>query len=403
MSIVAPGFANADTPFYAGTLCGNVEQDTTYTTTSTTPEPIGFQTSSTWSDTTSLTSEDGFTWTCQTSGIYNLRCNQTLAVTNNYTPPDSSIAVIPTTNFYFDLSGTLIAPQTGSTTLHIAGAQSSVTYSSLTAQTNVLLATFTTPAGFLTSTITPAGNWTLSMFAETSSLLEDVNTGFFAVYSVDADGTSNPVEIYYGSANLFLITGDSIVDYTQTVAVPIIQVADLTKRLQFRLYANVGLIEGESNSITVYFRDDTPSGIRTTVTQDIVPPTTDVADVRITVQSSTSELDQIFVTSVPITIEGDQAFLYNASVNALANLYAGDTVDITVTAVLGRVTVVSEGAEGGASNKFQWNLLATGTYGNQTPIEAMMMMNAPVVPEVVVVPEIELEQGAPVSQVVGDF
>jgi hypothetical protein len=226
------------------------------------------------------------------------------------------------------------------------------------------------------------------MFAETTSLLEDVNTGFFAVYSVDANGTSNPVEIYYGSANTFLITGDSIVGYTQTASVPIIQVADLTKRLQFRLYANLGLIEGETNTITVYFRDDTPSGIRTTVTQDIVPPTQDVVDVRITVQSSTSELDQIFVSSVPITIEGNQALLYNTSVNALANLYAGDTVDITVTSVLGRVEVVSETSEGGATNKFQWNLLAQGTYGNQTPIEAPMLLNAEV-PEVVVVPPME--------------
>lgn len=389
MSSVPPGWANTTTPLYAGTLCGNVEQDTTYTTTSTTPEPIGFQTTSSWSDTQSLTSEDGFTWTCNTSGIYNLRCNQTLAVTNNYTPPDSDIPVIPTTNFYFDLSGTLVAPQTAPTTLHIAGAQSSVSYSAETAQTNVLLATFTTPAGFLTSTTTPAGSWTLSMFAETTSLLEDVNTGFFAVYSVDANGTSNPVEIYYGSANTFLITGDSIVGYTQTASVPIIQVADLTKRLQFRLYANLGLIEGETNTITVYFRDDTPSGIRTTVTQDIVPPTQDVVDVRITVQSSTSELDQIFVSSVPITIEGNQALLYNTSVNALANLYAGDTVDITVTSVLGRVEVVSETSEGGATNKFQWNLLAQGTYGNQTPVEPLMMMSVPEVPEVVVVPPME--------------
>lgn len=386
MSIVAPGFANAATPVYAGTLCGNVEQDTTYTTTSTTPEPIGFQTFSTWSDTTSLTSEDGFTWTCQTSGIYNLRCNQTLAVTNNYSPPESTIPVIPTTNFYFDLSGALSAPQVAATTLHIAGAQATLTYSAETAQSNVLLATFTTPAGFLTSTTIPAGSWSLSMFAETTSLLEDVNYGYFSVYSVDADGTSNPVEIYDGTADTFLITGDTIVDYIKTVTVPTTELADLTKRLQFRLYANVGLIEGETNTIIVYFRDATPSGIQTTVTQDVIPPTQDVVDVRITVQSSTSELDQIFVSSLPITAVGNEVFLYNTSVNALANLYAGDTIDMTVTAVLGRVTVVSESSEGGATNKFQWNLLATGTYGNQTPIVAPMMMDAPEVPEVVVVP-----------------
>jgi hypothetical protein len=228
------------------------------------------------------------------------------------------------------------------------------------------------------------------MFAETTSLLEDVNTGFFGVYTVDANGTSNPVEIYYGSANTFLITGDSVVDYTQTVSIPTIQVADLTKRLQFRLYANLGLIEGETNTITVYFRDDTPSGIRTTVTQDIVPPTIDVVDVRLVVNSSTTELDQVFVSSLPITTSASTpALIYNTAVYGLANLYAGDTIDITVVSVLGRVTVVSEGADGGASNKLQWNLIAQGTYGNQDPIEGLMMMNAPVVPEVVVVPPVE--------------
>ena len=385
MSSVPPGWANTTVPLYAGVLCGNVEQDTTYTTTSTTPEPIGFQTVSSWSDTQSLTSEDGFTWTCNTSGIYNLRCNQTLAVTNNYTPPDSAIPVIPNTVFYLDLSGTLSAPQIGNTFLHpITTTQSSVSFTTMGVGSDVQMATFTTPAGFLTSTVIPGGTWNLSLWADTDDETE-VNNAYISIYAVDADGVSNPVLIQSGSANTFTLNSTVPYDFNHPFSVPTYTVADLTKRIQFRLFANFGI----GSTVSFYFRDETLSSVETTISQDVVPPTQDVVDVRITVQSSTSELDQIFVSSLPITAVGNEVLLYNTSVNALANMYAGDTVDITVTAILGRVSVISETSEGGATNKFQWNLLAQGTYGNQTPIVPLMMMGAPEVPEVVVVPPME--------------
>ena len=390
MSIVPPGYANAETPFYAGTLCGNVDQDTDYTTSGATPEPIGFQTSSSWSDTQSLTSEDGFTWTCNTSGIYNLRCNQTLSVTNTFTAPDINIPVIANTVFYMDVSGTLVAPQTGTALLHGNSATgSSISFTTEGVGEDVEMATFTTLPGFLTSTVIPGGNWNLSLWANTTDDTE-LNSAFISVYYVDDDGVSNPEVIYDGATETFLVSGSAIYNYNHNFTVGTYTIPDLTKRIQFRLYANFGV----ASTMTFYFRNQTLSSVGTTISQDVVPPTVDVVNVRITVVSGTSELNQVFATSVPVTMTAVPTLTYNTSVNALANLYAGDTVEVSIATAEGNVEVTSASVIGGATNKFQWNLLATGTFGHQTPVEAPMLMSAPA-PEVVVVPPIELEPGVP--------
>jgi len=532
MSYAPPGWANTTTPAFGGVLCGNVEQDTTYTTTSTTPEPIGFQSISSWSDTQSLTTEDGFTWTCNLSGIYNLRCNQTLAVTNNYTPPTADTVIVPNTTFYLDLAETTEAPATG--TLGVAytdGAETTLTHTSVAVEEDVDMGSFGPPPGFITSLTIPGGEFDLVVRASTTG----TGTGGLAtqpVYigqyykttqqnapsgttSVTFDGTAswnntngyithtngttdfvcqqaglyqlelnlailansstwtnlskaiginitrigvteqqilrnifnvsasvswsnslvgtvrleagdviecvvnqtlasgtaliqclqdtfdynttftfkvieelpNTVQgmnsIYYniytieegdpqqlifdGSSNPTVLSSTETQYYHIKNTIPPIKLNTLTERILIKVFANFYT----ASDVVLYFRGDSVPTIQTTVSQEVVatiPPTTDVVDVRITVQSSTSELDQIFVTSVPISAVGDEVFLYNASVNALANLYAGDTVDITVASVLGRVEVVSESSEGGATNKFQWTLVAQGTYGNQTPV-----------------------------------
>lgn len=389
MSILPPGFANAATPFYAGTLCGNVEQDESYTTTGTTPEPLGFQTSSSWSDSQSLTSDDGFTWTCQTSGIYNLRCNQSLLVTNDYTPPDSSISVIPNTVFYLDvLPGANPAPYLpGTAILHpVTTGQTTILNTTEGIASDVEMGIFTTPPNFLTSTAIPGGTWSLSLWANTSDG-DELNNAYISIYVVDDDGVSNPYLVQDGSADTFIINTADVLNYNHSFSVPTFVVDDLTKRIQFRLYANFGV----ASSMTLYFRDTTLSSVNTTISQDVIPPTTDVVVVRITVTSATSELNQVFASSIPITLADVPAFTYNTSVNALANLYAGDTIDMTVASGLGNVIVTSASQIGGVTNKFQWNLLATGTYGNQTPVVPMMRSMAPVIPMSVAIEEPSFE------------
>ena len=366
MSIVAPGFANNTTPFYAGTKCGNVTQTDTFTTTGTQPEPIGFTTPATWSDTQSFTTEDEITWTCQTTGIYNLKFNQTVDVTNDYTPPESAIIVIPTTTFFLDISGTLTAPQTGNALLHpIILTQSSVAFNSEGVASDVLMATFITPVGFLTSTVIPGAPWDLSIWASTTDE-DELNSMYLRVYTVDANGTSNPVLIFDGGAGVpFIVNTGSIINYNSTVNIPTFEVANLTKRLQFRLYANFGV----ASAITFYTRDLTVSSIRTSVSQDIVPPTRDTVIARITVSSATSEFDQVFASSVPVTMTQTvgETLTYSTSVNAIANVYRGDTIECSIVAVQGNVIVSSgETSLPAPANTLQWNLLAEGPYGNPT-------------------------------------
>ena len=381
MSILAPGYANNTTPFYAGTKCGNITQTETYTTSGAQPVTVGFTDPATWSDTQSFTSEDTLTWTCQTTGIYILKFNQTVDVTNNYTPPDSAITVIPTTAFFLDISGTLTAPQTGNAILHSSvGTQSSVTASELAPTSDVLMVTFVTPVGFLTNTVIPGGPWNLSIWASTTDETE-LNTMYLSVYEVDVDGVSDPVLIFDGTTGTpFIVNTNAVVNYNNTVTLPTFEVASITRRLQFRLYANFGV----ASSISFYTRNLTTSSLTTTVSQDVVPLTRDTVDARITVTSATTEFNQVFASSIPIAMTQTvgQTLTYSTSVNAIANVYKGDTIECSLTSILGNVIVTSgQTTLPMPSNTLQWNLLAEGPYGNPNVIAepAPMMMSVPVV------------------------
>ena len=382
MTSLIPGYANTTTPFYAGVKCGNITQTTTFNTTGSAPVDIGFTDPATWSDTQSFTPDnDGIIWECQTSGVYNLRFNQTYTVENQYVPPDSAISVIPNTTFYFDISGTLVAPQGGgSLILHPVGDQATVASTQDTIISDVLMATFVSPANFLTNTVIPGGTWTLSMFGLTDDITE-ANNFYIVVDTVDADGVSNPIVVYDGSVNTVTMTASGVpYNYNSFQIVPTFTVVDLTKRIQITLYANFGV----ASTITFYFRNETPSNITTTVTQDVVPLTQDTVNARITVDALTSEFNQVFASSVPINIANGETLTYSSSVNAIANIYRGDTVTCSLVSDQGRVLVTSgQTTLPSPPNTLQWNLIAEGAYGNANIIAepAPMMFSAPIVTE----------------------
>ena len=289
MSLPLPLWANATSPLYAGVKCGNITQTVTYTTDATEPVDIGFTDPATWSDTQSFTSDNTITWDCQTTGIYNLRFNQTVDVTNVSTPADSAISVIPNTTFYLDVSGTLVAPQIGTMPLHNGvDPQSSITATEGGVVSDVLMATFVTAPNFLTNTVIPGGIWNLSLWASSDDVTES-NYAYMNVYTVDADGSSNPVLVYDGTGSAFIVSGATPYNYNVLQIVPTFEVADLTKRLAVVLYANFGV----ASSMSFYFRNAYVSNITTTVTQDIVPLTADTVDLRMTVTSATTEISQL--------------------------------------------------------------------------------------------------------------
>ena len=359
--VAPPGWVNPTTPGSATVQCGNITQTATYTTAATEPVAIGFDSPATWSQNNFLPDLSGVEWTCQTTGIYNLRFNQTVDVTNVSTPADSAISVIPNTTFYLDVSGDLVAPQIGTMPLHNGVVpQSSITATEGGVVSDVLMATFVTAPNFLTNTVIPGGIWNLSLWASSDDVTES-NYAYMNVYTVDADGSSNPVLVYDGTGSAFIVSGATPYNYNVLQIVPTFEVADLTKRLAVVLYANFGV----ASSMSFYFRNAYVSNITTTVTQDIVPLTADTVDLRMTVTSATTEFNQVFATSIPISIGTALAKTYSASVNALANVVAGDTLVCSIVAVDGNV-VVSSGQTTlpSPANTLQWNLIAQGAYGN---------------------------------------
>ena len=364
--VAPPGWVSPTTPGSATVKCGNITQTTQFTTTESVPTVIGFTTPATWSDRSSFISDYGLIWGCQTPGIYNLRFNQTLDVTALSPPPDSSIDVIPNTTFYFDLDGVdLPPPQVGNMVLHPSGLESTVTYTGAAGgEPDVLMTSFVSAPGFLTNLVVPGGLWSLSLYGLTDDTTES-NSFYIKVYKVDADGSSNPIEIFNGQSTTATMTASDVpYNYNLLQIISTFDVSDLTKRILVEIYANFGIVEGGS-TITFYFRGLTVSNITTTVTQDVVPPITDTVNLSITVDSATSEFNQVFSTSIPITTIFGNTATYSASVNAIANVFTGDQVTCSIVSVLGNVAATSgQTTLPTPANTLQWNLIAQGAYGN---------------------------------------
>ena len=362
--LAPPAWINSTTPSYATVLIGNITQTENFTSQTTVPLEVGFQSESSWSDRQSWTAIDasGIEWECNTRGIYNLRAVQNLTIT---APPaaEADIPVIPTTTFFLDISGTLEAPQTGPAILHPnVGTQSTVAHTTEGVVDDYLMATFVTPVGFLTSTVVPGAPWDLSIWASTTDEGE-LNSMYLSVYEVDVDGVSDPVLIFDGSTgNPFLVNTAAIVNYNSTVNVPTFEVASITRRLQFRLYANFGV----ASTITFYTRNLTSSSIRTSVSQDVVVPVKDVVALRISVDSATTtEFTQTLETSIPVVINPGESVDLVSSVSGYACVDAGSIMKVTVTSILGNVGIVSGvNALPGPQGTIGWNLVAQGPYGN---------------------------------------
>ena len=117
--------------------------------------------------------------------------------------------------------------------------------------------------------------------------------------------------------------------------------------------------------VELYFRDIAVSSAQTTISQRVVPRVTDVVNARITVTSATTEFNQVFASSIPVSIPFGENEIYSTAVNGIANVYAGDTMECSIAAVLGGVTVTSgETSLPAPANTLQWNLIAQGEYGN---------------------------------------
>lgn len=369
-----PAWANIATPSYAGTKCGDIVQTEQYTTESFTPLRVGFNAPATWSDIESFTPADveGTSWTCNTTGIYNLKFNQHLRITN---PPAEPVTVgespiIPWTQFYLNLAaGGPDIPYTGTAdVIPEPGDSVQVQAEALEATPDVLMVTYTTPVGFLSSTVIPGGPWIYSMWASTNNATESNNL-YTSVFSVDADGVSNPVLISNGYDNKQVMNYNSGLPYNYIWAstfTPLTILADTTKRIQIRVYVDYGV----ASIIGVYSKNiwtaNVMTNLQTTFTvPTVVPVVKDTVNMRMTITSPTTEFNQVYETSIPVTLVAEEILIYTNSVSCMANVDAGSSVVCEIVAEAGLCQV-----ESGFSLlpsplcTLQWNLIAQGAYGN---------------------------------------
>ena len=155
-----------------------------------------------------------------------------------------------------DLAASGTAPQTG-TLVTTANVGAQTTISATSNSLGVLMGTFVTTPGLLSSTFIPAGLWDITVHGYANG----AGCTFYAdIYSVDADGTSNPVLISDGSGSADVLDAVNS-EYTHTLYVPSTTLANLTKRIRVRLYVNFPI----ARTATLEFRDQTISHIHTTL------------------------------------------------------------------------------------------------------------------------------------------
>jgi hypothetical protein len=128
------------------------------------------------------------------------------------------------------------------------------------------MGTFTTPVGFLTSTNIPASTWTFSQWGFTDDTTENTYL-YFNVYSVDADGTSNPVLIASGNTTATLLP-TTLGLVTATTTIPNTVLVDLTKRIQIRAGVNFGTADAAYLS----YGGSTVSNALTFLSQEVPAP-----------------------------------------------------------------------------------------------------------------------------------
>lgn len=152
------------------------------------------------------------------------------------------------------------APQTGTIALTPnAGTQTTIT-TTQSGTNDVLIGTFVTNGGVLTSTFIPPGLWDFSIHC----FADKVGVTIYAdLYSVDSDGTSNPVLIATGSSAADGV-GTTLNEIVTSVYVPSTTLADSTKRLRARIYANFSGAIG-STSFTAAFRSGALSHVHTSL------------------------------------------------------------------------------------------------------------------------------------------
>ena len=365
MSFAPIGWANTTTPGSATVSVGSVTQTANFTSAGEDPLNVGFDVESSWSDTANWSTSDpsGVVWVCNTSGVYHVNCTQNLTITPTVPVAPVVSAIIPNTTFFFDLSNNAGEGAVDSLILEpITSEQTYIAVEALEPTPDVLMGSFTTPVGFLTSKTIVGGSWLLQLFGGTTDITE-MNTYYMNVYTVDVDGVSNPILIGNGSLSPMIINQPAVFCYQFPLSIATTVVEDLTKRIQVRLYTSFGI----ASATRFYFRNSTFSNVYTTLSQYITstPVIRDRITTRITITSPTTEFNQVFGVTIPITLVANETVTYATQVSGTTSIDAGSEMVVTVKSDTGDTTIVSGySALPTPVSVLGWNLVAQGEYGN---------------------------------------
>jgi hypothetical protein len=140
-------------------------------------------------------------------------------------------------------------------------AQTLITSGTINNTNDVLMGTFTSPATTLLVPIIYDGIWEMEIYASAATTLGV--SYYFSLFTVDADGVSNETLVAAGNSTtaVGVIAGIQGV-YTYVLGVPYTVLADNTKRIRIKLYAN---FSGNNRRVAFEFRDNTLSHVQTTL------------------------------------------------------------------------------------------------------------------------------------------
>ena len=160
---------------------------------------------------------------------------------------------------FLDSATSTSVPTTGSLLLApVLTAQTTISFAAT--NSTVLIAKFVSAVGAIVEeTITP-GFWDLNLFTSSSSL-NNAPLWYWSLYRVDADGSSNPVEIADGAANEQAITSLTAALQTQSLSIPAV-LLPAGKRIVCYLYARY---RSGGRTATFSFRTGSQSFLGTTI------------------------------------------------------------------------------------------------------------------------------------------
>jgi hypothetical protein len=257
---------------------------------------------------------------------------------------------------FLDSATSTSVPTTGALLLApVLTAQTTISFAANSS--TVLIAKFPSAVGAIVEeTITP-GAWDMNLFTSSSSLT-NAPSWYWSLYYVDADGSSNPVLIADGAANVQAITSLTATLQTQSLTIPA-TLLPAGKRISCYLYARYTL---GSRTATFSFRTGSQSFLGTTIIDSAQNWSEYPAVSSVNLQQyNISNVQTLFTDIISNTSNIDTATLNSTTISNLSNISTS-----TISAVGGTFTTLSGALTGNVTGNLTGNVVGNISNTNLT-------------------------------------